>query len=355
MPKTSSAPKPRAAAVSVDRVDWAPRYFGSASGYGNFAEQIALAIERAGTTFRLAGDPEIAGVQNAEIFTIRRDLALGEALVLHGDPASWFRDPARRTYGFAGGYTDRVPLEWRAKVALVDEVWAPSRWAATAFENAGARAAYVIPPGVNVDDFPYTKRSRGDKLRFLHFSTRPSAREGADLAVLAFQEAFPGRNDVELVLRATHAGDLDRYGDGRVSIDLGVLPTASLAMYYRSFDALLAPARSEAFGLTLLEAMATGMPAIFTCAGATEQFGDLGLPVAARTVPATLAGGRPSSEEAPWGMWFAPVLEDLVGRLRGIDGDYYRTMALAETDAAAIAANWSWDRSAAAVIARLNA
>jgi glycosyltransferase involved in cell wall biosynthesis len=352
------APKPRPNAVAVERVDWLASSLGAASGYGNVAQNAALAIEALGTIVRIVGDPNPTGPVSAAALAIstRVDRNIGDALVLHADPLAWFRDPDRPTYGMTTCLTDRLPLTWNAKLTTLDEIWIPSNWCADTFAAATTKPVFVIPLGVDAEAFPFSRRSRGSRLRFLHFQRTPEVRKGADLAIAAFQLAFPHRDDVELVLRSTLAGDLPPRNDPRISIDVGVMTTDALSMYYRSFDALVAPSRSEAFGLVPLEAMSTGMPAIFPDATGCAEYRDLGLPVSARSVPATVSNGRANgAAEAPWGRWTAPDIGEIADRMREIDIDYDRVMATAESDAAAIAENWTWHRTAAAIVARLNA
>ena len=77
---------------------------------------------------------------------------------------------------------------------------------------------------------------------------------------------------------------------------LGTVPDAELAALYRSADIFVLPAsaRSEAFGIVLLEAMAAGLPCVTTELGTGTSYvvqdGVTGLVVPARTPPALAEG-----------------------------------------------------------------
>ena len=159
------------------------------------------------------------------------------------------------------------------------------------------------------------------------------------------------------MLRSTFTHSGVDVADGRIHNEYGALTTADLADYYRGFDALLYPSRGEGFGLIPLEAMATGMPAIFPRATGMRDYGHLGMWVKTQAMPATIGYGRGDTavEGVPFGLWQQPMLHELVARLQELDTEYDDVMNRAQSDAVTIATEWTWDRTAAAIIARLSA
>ena len=135
---------------------------------------------------------------------------------------------------------------------------------------------------------------------------RLAAEKGMDRAVTAFLTAFPkGDEDAALAIvgggaRAeslkTAAG-----GDRRIHF-LG--PVADVAPYYRAFDVFVSAARSEPFGLAILEAMVAGLPLILTRTQGPQEFlasqdvawaptGDDAVAVLAAAMREAAASGRP--------------------------------------------------------------
>jgi glycosyltransferase involved in cell wall biosynthesis len=331
------------------------RTFGVADGYGNSAEQIALALERRGVTVALSGPSAPAGFSNAEhirtrVFERNAFSTVGDAVLWYTPPSSW--ETQRRTrpaFGYTMYESTRIPAEWIDRMRAVDEVWVPCHKNGELFAEMTSKPVHLIPLGVNAADFAYAKRERGEKLRFLVCLTFSNdGRKNAAGAIRAFKDAFPKRDDVELVL-CTSYGALDK-DDPRIVLATGKKTTAKLADLYRSCDALIYPSFGEGFGLVPLEAMATGMPAVFTDAMGMHDYADLGLPVKGRAIPARTGHGQ-----APFGDWVEPLHDLLVDRLREVDKSYGRVMAQAKKDAEKIARVWTWDRTAELIQARLEA
>lgn len=323
--------------------------FGTADGYGNSAEQIALVLEQRGVTVGLSGPVRPAGFANADHIRTRETVH-GQAIIWYSPAGSWERQrDGRRSFGYTMYESTRIPPEWVTRLNTVDEVWVPCNANGELFAEQTSRPVHVIPLGVNAKDFTYEKRARGEKLRFLfNCSFANDVRKNAHGAVRAFKAAFPDRTDVQLILRTTHGvTDTD---DQRITTINGYRTTAQLADIYRSCDALLHPSFGEGFSLVPLEAMATGMPAIFANAMGMADYADLGLSVPARKVPALTGHGT-----APFGDWFEPDGDLLVDRLREVDQHYDRVMAKAAKDAATIARVWTWERTVDLIQARLEA
>ena len=330
--------------------------FGVADGYGNSAEQMALALDRSGLSLTLAGITRRAGHQNAaEIFD--RVPIMGDAILFYSPPVNWLKQlDGRPSYGFTMYESDRVPRSWVAPLDRADEIWVPSTWNAEIFAACTTRPVHVIPLGVDANAFAYARRTRGAKFRVLSMATyAQEPRKGIDLAIRAFKAAFGDRDDVEMVVHSTYPGNVHK-DDARIQRSVRQFTTPALADFYREFDVLLYPSLGEGFGLIPLEAMATGMPAIFATATGMRDYSDLGLTVGTHKIPATT--GHDSTHDGtatPYGCWHEPHLDELVDRLRAVESHYELAMDHATRDSMTIADRWTWDASARAMIARLNA
>jgi glycosyltransferase involved in cell wall biosynthesis len=82
---------------------------------------------------------------------------------------------------------------------------------------------------------------------------------------------------------------------------LGFYPHRRLLKAYRRFGAVVVPSRRESFGLTALEALASGVPLVSTRAGGLRQFVS---PKVAQVIPRVSAASIAAAIEA---MWKSPV------------------------------------------------
>lgn len=189
----------------------------------------------------------------------------------------------------------------------------PAGWASIINKNA----SLVLPAsnycrdvmrasGVNADKikvFPYgvdtgifrtglPPRIPKDKFNFLYCAI-PHARKGIDILFRAFLSEFRGVSDARLILKTNRSYSKKNKpvfvinvrdmlaeiksklgGDNfpEVMIIDDDLDAAEVAGIYNSAHAYVAPSRSEGFGMTLLEAMACGVPVIASAYSAHLDF-----------------------------------------------------------------------------------
>jgi glycosyltransferase involved in cell wall biosynthesis len=257
-----------------------------------------------------------------------------------------------------------IPSDWLPGLeANVDELWVPSEYVRSMYVQAGLdpERVVVIPNGVDLERFSPAPEPRADRpdggagTRFL-FVGGLVGRKGPDILFDAFTTAFPGRDDVTLVVKDFGADGIYRDGDRarlRDHAAAGLLPRIELidrtltedelAELYRSCDALVTPYRGEGFCMPALEAMACGLPVIATAGGPTDEFvpGDAGWRIASgrRELPephiSTLA-----THGRPW--MLEPSVDDLVRCLREAEaaGPGERVACGARGRAAAHAFSW---------------
>ena len=338
--------------MRVQSLNFSSPAIGCADGYGNSSEQILFALERRG--MHCIVDWQARPVGDVRSQYIRdREYEECDARLYFVQPYAWDRRTRAPIYGWTMYESDRLPDAWFTKMGNVDELWVPSTWNQEIFSAATNREVHLIPLGVNAQDFPCRPRRRGDKLRILHFSTQAGElRKGGDIAVKAFAAAFPRRKNVSMTIRSTWDCSM-RIDDPRIALETGPITTAALADFYGRFDALLFPSRSEGFGMIPLEFMATGAPAIFTSATGMRDYANFGMAVSSTPSPALVGVGRGADAPA-WGYWYEPDFDEVVDRLRELDTDYERVQAQAVSEAAFIASEWSWDRTASSIIERLD-
>ena len=98
-----------------------------------------------------------------------------------------------------------IPRSWLDGLAQTDEIGVPSEYVRRMYLDAGLAPdkVAVIPNGVDLETFapaPAGDREPGHPLRFL-FVGGLVGRKGPDILLEAWRRAFPGREDVELVIK----------------------------------------------------------------------------------------------------------------------------------------------------------
>lgn len=162
--------------------------------------------------------------------------------------------------------SDKIPDEWIDYLRMADEVIVPSRWCKEVFEKSGIEST-VVPLGYNDNLFKFIDRpvpASGDKFTFIHYDSF-NIRKGFFEVLEAFQQEFGKDENVRLILKTAQAAPpipLNPAEYPNVQVITGSLPEAELVDLLGSADCMVYPSRGEGFGITPLEAMATGLPTI---------------------------------------------------------------------------------------------
>lgn len=103
--------------------------------------------------------------------------------------------------------------------------------------------------------------------------------------VLGAWQSFARRQDMELYVKTTVTEKTERHGN--VCFDSRDLPQAEMVQLYQSADCFAFPSMGEGFGFTLGEAMACGLPCIYTpCTSLFDIAGDhVAIPIKAAFGP----------------------------------------------------------------------
>jgi len=172
----------------------------------------------------------------------------------------------------------RIPDEWDEYLPDADMILVPSKWVAGVFGEKGYTTK-VVPLGYNSRVFTYRAREEKRKNRkpfvFLHYEAF-NARKGFMELWKAWTDTFEKDEPVKLILktvRNTAPFPIPKSEYPNVEVITGAMSEGELADLCASADCFVFPSRGEGFGITPLEAMATGLPAIVPNAhGITEYF-----------------------------------------------------------------------------------
>ncbi len=214
-------------------------------------------------------------------------LFFGEA----GDVLGPLKDPAlsgltarRRIGAFRWAFAG-LPVAQIAGAKEMDLVMVPSEFTREAFSRATNRPVLLVPPALELPDDapdPYgALLAQRAEVFVFHSAFRPTAglRQANPSAVIAaFQQAFPERQDVALVLRAPEGnpGDAaDPFGewpmileaaaqDPRILLVEEACDWATALGYVRHADCVVSAHRSVGFGMLCAQAHGYGVPLIAT-------------------------------------------------------------------------------------------
>jgi glycosyltransferase involved in cell wall biosynthesis len=242
---------------------------------------------------------------------------------------------------FAGRYSigawlpalDRLPEAWAGSLSLLEEVWVPSRHAASAIDASASVPVTILPPAVTAPpSAPHSREQLGlptDRLLFLSVVDHAAGPGSSDpLQVMeAFRIAAPAGEEAALVLRCINA-DHDPDAHARViaaaaEIGATVLDRSLSAGEERSViavcDCMVSLHRGVAFGLPLAQAMWHGKPVIATGYSGNLDFmtKDNSLLVDHEVV----AAGAAAAPYPPDARWAIPDLNDAAARMREVLSD----------------------------------
>src|SRR3990167_7707328 len=160
--------------------------------------------------------------------------------------------------------SDKIPDDWHDYLTEADEVIVPSRWCQEVFKKSGIDAK-VVPLGYDDAIFKFKERENKRQARkdfvFLHYNAF-NIRKGFPEVLKAFIKAFEPGEPVKMIFKTvleTPPLLLSKEKYPNIEVITGKCSEQELAnICYRS-DAFVFPSRGEGFGMTPLEAMATGI------------------------------------------------------------------------------------------------
>jgi len=281
---------------------------GAVNGYSALPQElcsIALGLSNRGVpihlalhdTSEVAESPVDAPTRIELEKLVHQKLNVPESVLYYGAlPTSWNLDYyGSCRVGRAAFWSDRIPHAWVEPCNALDEIWVPSEFHREAFAASGvvSEKLRVVPTGVDTNLFrpsgqPLSIPGRR-KFNFLAV-TDVHDRKATEVLLTAFLREFHVDDDVSLTLKMPRGADcqtnlaaeLAFFVEKSLRLDLGksadvILLQENLLPHrmphlYAAADAFVLPTRGESYGMTLLEALACGVPVITTRWGAALEY-----------------------------------------------------------------------------------
>ena len=201
-----------------------------------------------------------------------------EAITIFADYPQFWRDGHGRLIGHFLHEGTRLHPGWAEELNRVEKIFVPSQATKNLFKWNGVSVPMeVINYGTNPEIYKPGDRKGDNEFAFLSVNSwtgEVGDRKGTDLLIKAFDEEFKDEN-VKLILKigTFWRGGIDYMSSivnilGKANPNIifndAYLPEKDLAQIYTDCDCFVAPTRGEAFGLTIINAMACGLPVIVT-------------------------------------------------------------------------------------------
>ena len=178
----------------------------------------------------------------------------------------------------------------RKAVGMANVSAAYSEASAAATQLLCGRRVIALPPGVVLDRFPMEAAARTGPPRILFAAYASNPEKGLGVLVRAFRILLGSMPDARLVVAgpgeaawAFDALDGDRERVMRQVELLGPVPEDEVTRLYRSCSVTTLPSTNEAFGIVLIESLASGTPVVCSAAGGMPEIVDR--PTIGRAVP----------------------------------------------------------------------
>jgi glycosyltransferase involved in cell wall biosynthesis len=257
------------------------------------------------------------------------------------------------------------PRHWDCAFDAYDEIWVPSSFCQAAIAARSpvpvVRIPYCVKPAKASHKTRLDFGLDPDRFVFLSvFDMRSGfGRKNPLAAMLAFERAFAGQQDCELIVKVNHAHSnpaaLRRLQaeafKHRVRVIADTFRHGDVQALIRSADCIVSLHRAEGFGLVLAEAMLLEKPVI-----ATGYSGNLDFTTPSTAFLVSYALQRVGPENQPYPehcFWANPHIDDAANQMRIVYENEFLRVQRARAGRALIEAQFSCEPVGAAMEARL--
>lgn len=267
------------------------------------------------------------------------------------------RHPFVRGIGYTMFETTLPPREWAGCMNKCRRVVVPCQQNKQAFEDIGVTVPiHVVPLGVDPAKWRYSDERQDNPFGFIFLmSAGITHRKNPVAAAKAFVAAFPmgqhREQGVYLYLKTRGAGASgfrdwakELPDDPRIRVIAEESTPSEMLAHMHNASAFIFPSRGEGFGLTPMQAMATGLPTIFSDNSGMSEYANprynYPIPCAEVPVPDAAHGGFPDS----WGdcgNWWEPDFDAMVEAMREVYSNQSKAWAKGKRAAKWVRERWT--------------
>lgn len=314
------------------------------SGWGNVSLNL---IKHSSSKYNISQIGRLLDVHDISVITASRaEIDPASAVILHEQPkASWDTIPFDTKIAIVPFETTIIPASWIPRINRCKALLVPCQQNVDAFRDSGV----TVPIGIihwGIDEKKFYPIEREDDGIFT-FGTMGSLsiRKGTDILTDAFIEAFPTEKDVRLICKTSQYMFPFAKKDRRVVVEMTPIDHNDLMNnFFKKTDCFVFPTRGEGFGLTPLEAMATGIPAIVTgWSGPAEYM----TPEIGWTIDYTMSPAKDFTDtvyKENCGDWAEPSKEHLIKLMRYAYEHQDEVKEKGKQAAKHIQENWTWSK-----------
>jgi len=300
------------------------------------------------------------GNQDFEVFSGTKDFENDVDIVLVDCYHEFFYTEYKKLKVFYNVWEKtRYPVDFFVKLMEADQLWVPTQWQA----NVAIKQGYpenkikIVPEGIDPKVFYPENKKYSDKFSFLilgKWEDRKSTKE----IVRAFVELFGDNENIELLLSCDNNFPTDNFKTTEERLSYYDLNRKNIKIIHfkerhelinimKSVNVFLSCSRSEGWNLPLIEAMACGIPSLYSeCSGQLEFAKNLGVPIKVH--------GEITDIRNKMHGWYSPDYNDLKIKMLEVyhSYDFYKNKALKDSEI--IRTKFTWQNAAKIAISHLN-
>lgn len=314
------------------------------SGWGNVGLNLLKYSRFA--KFSLVG--KVYNVRDPYVSTAaNREINMHSAAIWHEQPkAEWIISPFSKNIAIVPFETTLIPPSWVPRINSFNALFVPCEQNKQMMIDSGIKIPIeIIHWGVDTNKFFELKRPVKDIFTFGTMGAL-SRRKGTHILIDAFQRAFPNESDVRLICKTSNRAYPFMVKDNRIEVQMGPVSHDELINeFFKRVDCFVFPTLGEGFGLTPLEAMATGIPSIVTgWSGPKEYMNDAVGWSIEHTMDEAVEFSDPSIGvyKEPCGQWAIPSMDHLVYLMRYAYEHRDEVRAKGVAAAAYVRDQWTW-------------
>ena len=293
-----------------------------------------------------------------EDFKYDIDLVLHE----HNHRVFW-RDHSKPKIAYTVWETEVFSDNFFKRILEYDELWVPSKWQQQCAIEQGypADRVRVVPEAVEADCVPDLNIKPDDSIFTFCLFGRWDRRKSTTEILKCFVELFRDNPKVQLIASVDNPFANDGLSTQQRWVEMGMGEVKNVI--FKSFpsreeyikilqtsNVFLSCARAEGWNIPLIEAMACGIPAIYSdCSGQTEFTEGKGIPIRILGKEPARAGAdevsSPFTSSLP-GSFFTPDFAHLKKKMEYAMDDYSTLKNVALQESTEIRSQYSWENAA---------